>query len=220
MWRFLVLFAAACAHAAPPGSLLIYGELHGTNEIPAYFGDVVEKAARTQRVHVGLELPGEQGAIWTDPFQSGRTSVAMRALIGRLHALGVDIFWFDSTEKDREGAMADNISRERARAPQDLYFVLVGNLHAKKIAGAPWDANIRWMSVRLAEREPNLRTFDARYAPGTAYICQGDTPDACKPTKVGGMPEGKPHEGYDGTYWVGAITASSPADTGRSPAQK
>ena len=225
MWRFLAFSAIACAHAAPspldaalrPGALVIFGELHGTNEIPAYFGDVVERAAKRARVHVGLELPGETGPIWTDPFQSGRTSVAMRALIERLHALGVDIFWFDSTEKDRDGAMAGNISAARARAPDDLYLVLIGNLHAKKIPGAPWDANVRWMSVRLAEREQNFTTFDVRYGPGTAYICQGNTPDQCKATKLGGMPESTPHEGYDGTYQVGPITASYPADTGRSP---
>ncbi|HUJ27945.1 MAG TPA: hypothetical protein VLW85_18115 [Myxococcales bacterium] len=207
-----------CAHAATvegvarPGALVIFGELHGTNEIPALFGDVVERAAKRGRVHVGLELPGESGAIWTDPFQSGRTSKAMRALIARLHALGVDVFWFDSNEKDRDGAMADNISAARAKAPQDLFLVLVGNLHARKQPGAPWDADLRWMAVRLAGREPRLFTFDARYAAGTAFICQGNTPDKCAATKVGGM-NGAGHDGYDGTYHVGAVTASSPASS-------
>ena len=212
----LISFAllAACAHAPPQqqGALVIYGELHGTNEIPAYFGDVVEKAAQSRRVHVGLELPGERGPIWTDPFQSGRTSVAMRKLIQRLRALpNVDLFWFDSTAPDRDGAMADNISAERAKAPHDLYLVLVGNLHARKKPGAPWDDKVRWMAVRLAERESNLTTYDARYGEGSAWICQGNTPDKCAATHLRGMPPDAPHEGYDGTYFVGAITASDPA---------
>ena len=65
-----------------------------------------------------------------------------------------------------------------------------------------------------------LYNWYARYAEGTAFICQGDTPGSCKVTKVRGVPEGSPHDGYDGTYWVGPISASLPADSGRSPAQR
>ena len=225
MRRLAPLLLVACAQASVErslrsGALVIFGELHGTNEIPAWFGDVVAKAPRGAKVHVGLELPGESGAIWSDPFQSGRTSAAMRALIERLHALQVDVFFFDSTARDRDGAMADNISAARAKAPGDLFLVLVGNLHARKKPGAPWDPDVRWMALRLAEREPRVMTFDARYAEGTAFICQGDTPGSCKVTKLRGVPEGSPHDGYDGTYWVGPITASLPADSGRSPAQR
>lgn len=41
----------------PSNSVIVFGELHGTNEIPAFFGDQVEALlAANHRVHVGLEM--------------------------------------------------------------------------------------------------------------------------------------------------------------------
>src|SRR5262249_38305711 len=178
-----------------------------------------DAARRGLPVHVGLELSGRDGPLWTAPFQSGRTSGAMAHLIERLDAMKVPIFWFDSTAPDRDGAMAANISAERRKAPGDLYLVLVGNLHARKTPGAPWDPNVRWMAVRLAETEAEVVTLDARYRPGTAWICLSDSPEACKPTTVRGttgpaapgIALAPLPEGYDGTCDVGTVTASAPA---------
>src|SRR5438067_1771738 len=221
MWLLAAALACAPVQGSEavlrPGRLVIFGEMHGTEEIPSFLGDLVCAAVRAhRRVHVGLELPGESGPIWSDPYQSGRTSVAMRRLIGRLHQLGAQIFWFDSTAAEREGAMADAISAERRKAPKDLYLVLVGNLHARKKPGAPWDPTIRWMAQRLAGRERRLITLDVRYREGSAWICQSDKPEACKATSLRGTQTGRDWAiamspqpaGYDGTFSVGAITAS------------
>jgi hypothetical protein len=227
--RIALLLLAACAHAAAsgpvqPGKLIVFGEVHGSNEIPRFFGDLVDDAARRgMPVHVGLELSGRDGPVWTASFQSGRTSEAMAQLIERLDAMKVPIFWFDSEGPDRDGAMATNISAERRKAPGDLYLVLVGNLHARKKPGAPWDPNVRWMAVRLAESEPEVITLDVRYRAGTAWICQSNSPEACKPTTLQGSPAptaagvalAPQPEGYDGTFDVGTLTASLPARSGR-----
>lgn len=103
----------ACAEIAGEekltAPLVLIGDLHGTREIPAAFGDLVCHAAaahRGQTLLVGLEIPtGEQAAIdtflagagdaaaaqallagdfWHRDYQDGRSSEAMLALLGEL----------------------------------------------------------------------------------------------------------------------------------------
>ena len=136
-----------------------------------------------------------------------------------------------SPDKDRLGlgrrdeAMAENISRERRRAPSEIYLVLVGNFHARNIVGAPWDAKKRWMANFLSEREPGLVTLDFRSLPGSAWTCLQtvDGAEICGSNPVKGSNtsasaneravklEPDPALGYDGAYWVGALSASAPA---------
>ena len=52
--------------------------------------------------------------------------------------------------------MANNISKERARAPGDLYLIEVGNYHARQVPGAPFDLAMPWMASLLARRESAL----------------------------------------------------------------
>lgn len=112
---------------AAPGKVLLFGEFHGTRELPAAFGEVVCHAARTGPVLVGVEFPrtengrvsallatrsaAERDAIlrsspfWTSSLQYGATSEAMAALLARLadlHAAGlpVEVFAFDEARYD------------------------------------------------------------------------------------------------------------------------
>lgn len=122
--------APACADETPlpatllqPGSVLLFGEIHGVREIPAAFGEAVCAVARTRLpVEVGLEVPGTEQArldafvaspggpadvgaltasdFWTREFQDGRSSQAMLALIERMRrlreeGLPVHVFLFD-----------------------------------------------------------------------------------------------------------------------------
>ncbi|HEY0512862.1 MAG TPA: hypothetical protein VGH73_13215 [Thermoanaerobaculia bacterium] len=89
--------------------LVLVGDLHGTREIPATFGDLVCHAAagrRGQTILVGLEIPaseqaafdafldGDAGAdaargllaqeFWQREYQDGRSSQAMLGLLGEL----------------------------------------------------------------------------------------------------------------------------------------
>lgn len=89
----------------PSRNVIVFGELHGTNEIPAFFGDRIESLLEAgQSVHVGLELSAsEQEGIRSamalpEPDQhrallqlaqwrntrDGRNSVAMARLLSRL----------------------------------------------------------------------------------------------------------------------------------------
>ena len=105
-----------------PGRVLLFGEFHGTRELPAAFGELVCSAALSGPVVVGLELPRSEAErvaayleapdpeargrllqsspFWTATYQDGRASEAMAALLARLGALRtaglpVEVFCFD-----------------------------------------------------------------------------------------------------------------------------
>jgi hypothetical protein len=234
-----------------PGKLVFFGEIHGTNEAPAFIADATCVASRQGRVHVGLELPvsdelalqtffaddGEAGLrdakFWRSPYQDGRSSKAMLALLKRLReyrraGAPIEVFLFDEVGRvkpeQREAAMAENISRRRQRAPSDLYLIQVGNYHARRVAGAPWNPSAPWLASILAPQVSGMITLDMRTLPGTAWICSGATSDTCgvRPIKniantsnntVDIAVKLEPQHGgaYDGTFSVGRITASPPA---------
>ena len=125
--------APACTAAAPlPEGLLqasgvvLFGEIHGTQEIPSFFGEeVCAAAASPLPIEVGLEvMQSEQtrvdaflasagteadiaaltsGAFWTRDMQDGRSSRAMLGLLDRLRQLKAQgaplhVFLFDSDD--------------------------------------------------------------------------------------------------------------------------
>ncbi|HEY2030904.1 MAG TPA: hypothetical protein VGH20_17025 [Myxococcales bacterium] len=209
-----------------PGALVIFGELHGTDQIPAFVGDVAVAAARKGRVHVGLELPvgDEPGktALWHGPAQYGVSSRAMLGLIERLRAAGIDVYFFDDRSlgmDHRDETMAAAIARHRALAPGDIHLVLVGNYHARKAIGAPWDPQKRWMASYLAG--PRVVTLDVSYPSATVWSClQTATGQDCGihelKKSASASPRGivlqpNPELGFDGTYSAGPLTASLPA---------
>ncbi len=94
----------------PVRRFVIFGEAHGTNEIPELFGDVVCWASASHKVVVALEWPPQMQAsldeymasdgsesarsrflstgLWKNPTPDGRTSQAMFTLVERLRLLG------------------------------------------------------------------------------------------------------------------------------------
>jgi hypothetical protein len=107
--------------------VLLVGEIHGTVECPAVFGDLVFAAAQRGSVSVGVALPSTEQAeldhffagpddperrarwlarpLFTTRQQDGRTSRAMMGLLdrlGRYRAKGllVEIFAFDAPPDD------------------------------------------------------------------------------------------------------------------------
>ncbi len=140
---------------------IIVGEIHGTQEVPELFGTLVCRAANKGfTVKVGLEFPeteqpiaqavfraadeeqAEQvlrsSAFFQRSYQDGRSSEAMAKLILKLRALrkaGRDVhaYCFDPVDSgERDWEMAERIASERKKAPQSAFFVLTGNLHARK----------------------------------------------------------------------------------------
>jgi hypothetical protein len=89
-----------------PGTTALFGENHGTAEIPALFGRIVCGAAASHEVVVGLEMPRDQqplldtflasdggpaaqaalraGSFWHSAWKDGRSSQAMWTLLDQL----------------------------------------------------------------------------------------------------------------------------------------
>ena len=136
MRGFLLVLVLGCGHGqlppiervvlppqlTTPRSTLVLGDLHGTQELPAFVGGVVAQLAAHQPVVLALEIPADQtlgipafldsdggpaarvavlrDPFWRDAYQDGRRSDAMLALIDQarqLRAAGkrVDVDRFD-----------------------------------------------------------------------------------------------------------------------------
>ena len=246
-----ILLLAAPALAAPPavtckhvpgasalltkGSTVLVGEVHGTNEIPQAFGELVCIAVKAGvPVRIGLEMqPPELSAVekfldsgdrselmkatpFTRKRQDGRTSQAMVTLLERLRALRsaggkIHLSLFDAQPGDpslRPLLMAQTLRATRAEDKNDLLLVLVGEDQA---ALQP-----KTMATLLQQRKIKLVSLHATHAEGSAWTCQGND---CGEHKVAGDPPAKPLSvqldaklgTYSGTYYVGPITASPPA---------
>ncbi|MBW8734456.1 MAG: hypothetical protein JF571_09150, partial [Asticcacaulis sp.] len=147
-----------------PAHVIWFGELHGTTETPAFFGDAVCAAAKDGRkVIVALERSKMDDGVlaafldtpehdtatsilltgreWRNRGQDGRSSLAMLSLMGRLRddkASGViaDIVLIDDW-RDTEGsdaAMAKTVKAALTKSPDARLLVYSGNFHAMKTA--------------------------------------------------------------------------------------
>ncbi|HSP78175.1 MAG TPA: hypothetical protein VLQ93_06580 [Myxococcaceae bacterium] len=189
-----------------PASFIILGEMHGTQEAPAFTTRLAcHAAAAGQSVRVGLEIPVEEqaridaflasedgatqpltaGEFWTGAFTDGRSSEAMLQALVRLRelkrsGLPLQVVAFDTGGKGREEGMSEKLRQERAQAPQDTFIVLTGNLHARRTVGTPWDPNRRNMANQLLESEPALVTLDMAYLDGSTWACMGKEVADCK----------------------------------------
>ncbi|NYT41215.1 hypothetical protein HZY97_10640 [Sphingomonas sp. R-74633] len=122
----------------PAVDYVILGEMHGTHETPAFFGDLVCVAAARRPVIVSLEIPRDdqpvldawlassgdaaaQAALFQASFWSsndGRSSVAMLALIERLRVMfqAKKILGVAATMDPSASAPGDQTPYERAMA--------------------------------------------------------------------------------------------------------
>jgi hypothetical protein len=149
-----------------PAHVIWIGELHGTNEMPAFFGDVVCAAGQDgHKVIVALERYKDEDAQiqaflatpdrdtatsilltgwgWHSRLQGGRDSEAMLALLQRLRdykAAGriSEIAVIDdwSNRAARDAAMADAVKAMVAKHPEAWVLVYSGNVHANKTLSA------------------------------------------------------------------------------------
>lgn len=138
---------------------VIVGERHGTEQIPAFFGDLVCHAGERAPVVVGVEIEAHQQASLDAYLKSdggldaraallredhwrnrdGRASAAMFALIERLRQLraqGWDItllaFMVPARDGDaRERGMAEAWVAALRAQPQARLFALIGRVHAE-----------------------------------------------------------------------------------------
>ena len=168
------------------GHALLLGELHGTQEGPAFVGDVACHAARARvPVTVALELPLELAtslttvigttneserrrastAIFTSTWQDGRRSQAMSALLDTARALkqrGFDVrvipFSADSAGSGqlRDRGMADALTQAFQDSSR-LLVVLAGNLHVRLKSGTAISPGYEPAGYLLRQRFPTRR---------------------------------------------------------------
>jgi hypothetical protein len=131
-----------------PRTVALFGEVHGTAEIPALFGRIVCNVAAAHEVLVGLEIPRDQqplidaflasdggaaaqaalraGSFWHSAWKDGRSSQAMWALLEQLRAwraagARLSVVAFDIPE----AAMATTADRDKEMADHLLIARLV-----------------------------------------------------------------------------------------------
>jgi hypothetical protein len=226
------------------GVVVLLGEIHGTKQAPEAVARLTcEALTRGLMVTVGLEIPRTEQDVtdrflasdgtaedeklllasdwWQRDYQDGRSSEAMFDLVRALRASGANkedlsILLIDdpNSAEGRDLAMADLLSAEIDRRPQDLYVVLTGNLHNRLVAG-----RFEPMGYHLRGQKPGTEviSLNITYSGGTAWVC---TTDSCGVVRLRGEagigpgvelgPESA-ENAYSGRLHVGEITASPPA---------
>lgn len=251
LWLSSMAFSQSEAHkpdaqkpATPPDQtaqeIVLIGELHGTEETPRLFGNLVTVATgeKNKRIGVGLELPIQlqrlideavknnttidsfRQQLLADPvwqkIDDGRSSQAMLDLIcGTLklaQSQKISVFFFDTSNIERDASMAQFIGQRVREQRYDMTFILTGNIHANKAPRHPLKMKVVPMGYRLEEQGFILHSYDVGYSEGDAWIC---TPK-CGVHHLPGWHTtadtgAKDQEGYDGILFVGSIHASPPA---------
>ena len=180
----------------PSASLLLVGEVHGTNEAPALIGDLACASAKSGKpVAVALEVPIEEqarldqflmsegsgadqaallaGRFWTRQPQDGRSSAAMLKLLHRLRALRAEgarisvLAVDDGTPGSRDSGMATRIKAVHDEVP--AVIVLLGNVHASREKGRPSVPDYEPAGYLLSDLSPH--SVYVRGPAGTAWVC-------------------------------------------------
>lgn len=220
--------------------IILIGEVHGTEETPRLFSNLVTVAARekNQRIGVGLELPtllqrviddAVKNNTRVDSFRAqlpanpawqqisgGRNSRATLDLICDMLKLAesqkVSLFFFDTQINDRDETMAQFIGQRVQEQRYDVTLILTGNVHANTASWHPKQPKIVPMGHRLEEQGFAVHSYYVRYSAGEAWIC---TPQCgVRHLNDSSMPTDSDaihQEGYDGTLFIGPVHASPPA---------
>lgn len=163
------------------GSVLLLGEIHGTQEAPAAVEHLVCLALEGGlHVTVGLELPQEaqpgidtylnseddsssrrtllSGEFWQRDYQDGRTSAAMYELLIELHRHRnatdrVNVMAIDhpTSRLGRDAFMASRLRARIARHPDEVIVVLTGNLHNRLTVGTRFAPELEPMGYLLSQ---------------------------------------------------------------------
>jgi hypothetical protein len=222
--------------------MLVFGEMHGTEETPRLVGEYVCKLTdQGDAVLVGLEMPEQEavdryldgdgsasardalfaGSFW-ETGRDGRSSDAMFRLIERLRelrALGRDVavVAFDDGSGIggvRDAAMAEKLRRAIQRHPGRKVVALMGNVHAKRAVGSPIDPGFESMTYRLDDLQPFALWVD--FIEGSAWVCMASCGVWQRTDSLPyptGLRLGGAPPGFDGTIYFPTAAASPPAVT-------
>lgn len=227
---------ATASHGA---RAVLIGEIHGTNEVPGFFFDLVDRLSRDGRpLAVGLEMPpdvvragcpaeGGPAAVFWKQAQDGRTSLAMRSLVCRLEVLAarrnLELFGFAGDE-EQGGGLHPFVAPIRQKAQgAGRALVLVGNYHSRR--GAPGS-----LASGLADAGVAVLTLTASSPSYGAWACQGM--GDCGSRQLGASfckdveppPEGatvatQPGIAWDGCAVFARTTPSPPAFAASGPGE-
>jgi hypothetical protein len=241
---------AALSCAAPSGidavldrkeRYLVFGELHGTEQTPATFAEIVCAAARRGPVIVGVEWDESQATLMNAYVRSGasadlaardrladeiasfdgrgsRAGIAMFDRFRELSAKGakLTIVPFSRSDKDPPGVQDDASYAQALRegaGSEGRVLVLVGNAHAMR-------KEMTFSTVRVIPMASHLvgdgvLSFNIAHAGGEHWGCINMR---CRPSRAAAQPgpEGVTinpavSDQYDGQWNVGRLTASPPA---------
>jgi len=228
--------------AVRAAQIVVFGEVHGTAETPALVGDFVcQLTAQGDEVLVGLEVSSAEqaridaylvggdsdqaaqellkGGFWLG--QDGRASAAMRDLLATLRRLrsdgrDVSVVAFDAPGRGtRDVAMSAELLKWIRQTPHKKLVVLVGNLHALRTKGSPFDPTYESMVFYLADLAPVSLLVD--FLGGSAWNCQGVcaahafSPKPAESQKAPGFYlDASLVEGYDGMVVLRSATPSAP----------
>lgn len=215
--------------ARHPGPL-VFGEIHGTNEIPACLGAIVRQATSAGRaVQLCLEMPPSalvDDRSWFWHSHDGRSSTAIAGLIDTARRCGATVTGIE-TEHLSEAELARHevhvadrlVGAVRAVAGRDTFTIaLVGNGHSAADAAASFYATPP-MAALAAGELPTLRTVRFEIDGGTAWVMTEEQPSggivtlpATQPRYARGLGwhDGL-HERHHATWAIGPVTASGPA---------
>jgi len=188
--------------------LLMFGELHGTNEMPAYFAAVVcSLATKNRPLKVGFEyLPDQLPLIrkyistghtdidrqnlvshpfWSGSYQDGRASKAMLGLIDEIRLLkksgkDIEVFVFDNqSAENRDQAMAEMVMKELEEDPNVLHLLITGNVHSQIKKGVPWNQSLETMGSYIYKSDSTVVSVILTHTGGDAWMC---TPNCSQTT--------------------------------------
>jgi hypothetical protein len=200
--------------AVPPSVIyapfLVFGEVHGTREVPAFVTAYLCAAAKAQRrITLALEYPASEQhaldafmasgskaqdaarlagtAFWSRDRQDGRTSAAMLRMIDSIRTLrasGADIKVVaidgDGAPAGRDALMAGKLRTELDNGADRQLLVLIGGLHAVRTKGNRFNPHYESAVYLLADKRPLALTVGT--SGGTAWVCRGPTPASCAAT--------------------------------------
>jgi hypothetical protein len=186
--------------------VIVVGEMHGTEEVPKFFLQLVKMAGKPKSLQVALEInkdlqkdidefmrTGDFSALlkldyfkWPD----GRSSEAMGNLLRELRAMKIKVVCFDiestiQTVVNRDSMMAANLA---ASFNNGKLLVLTGNLHANLEEGF-WRPNFKSAVLRLKQLknlEGKLISLNTYFNGGTIWNCMSD---GCKERDAYAQPE-------------------------------
>lgn len=238
-WRESAEKPAPQAGQTAPEIVLI-GEMHGTEETPRLFGNLVTVAAgeKSKRISAGLELPismqrlideavkknldtgSFRAQLLADPawqkIDDGRTSQAMLALICDLLRLAqsqqISFFFFDTQVAERNETMAKLIGQRAREQHYDVTFILAGNIHANRAPHHPGRPKIVPMGYFLEEQGFTVHSYVVRNGEGETWACMPE----CGVHHLEASPTGTPPPGFDGTLFIGPVHASPVARSEKS----